>query len=229
MNPRLVHPPVRAGPGCRAAGAVRRAVAQDGNAGDGGPRDADRHHRQQRGDPLRIRPRVPRPHGAQGTQRRDRLAHAGRRRGDRAHPRVRIRGVVRAPLARRPPPPLDRRDRGRLLATGVRFRHRRRRRRATGIPRLRRRGRRRRGVRRRQSGVRPLRGGGPDRRCGDRDPPPGAVRPRRHPGRARRRDALGSRRALGGRLPLQLWHLLQPRRARAPGRDGAADLLESAG
>ncbi len=122
-------------------------------------RDADHHHRQQRVDPLRVRPRLPGPHGAARDANVDiDWRVAGRRRRDRAHSGVRVRGLVRAPLARGPSPPLDRaRSRPASPDPRPRRRHRRRRRGAAGVPRLERRRRRRRPVRRRQPGVRQAR------------------------------------------------------------------------
>ena len=172
--------------------------------------------------------RVPRAHGAAGPQRRRRLALAGRRRRDRPHPRLRVRRLVRAPLARRSAPALDRRDRGGLLAARsptapapATVAEARRAFLASDVG----------------AGVDIVFGGGSPEfvkyaaagrivDAGHRPAPPRAVRTGRHPGRARRRDLLGSRRALGRRVPVQLRHLLQPRRARPAGHRRAAHLLE---
>ena len=223
MSPRLLHPPGRGGAGARAAGAVRRAVAQDGDAGATAAHEtlivitanneairyefgrAFRAHMARKGRNVEIDWRS--PGGAAEIART--LASEFAASFER-HWREDLHRRWTAEIAAgfsQPAPDGATGDvadaRRAFLASDV------------------------------GAGVDVVFGGGSPEfvsyaaagrivDAGIVTPPPGAVRPRRHPGRARRRDVLGSRRALGGRLPLQLRHLLQPRRARAPGRRRAA-------
>ena len=178
-------------------------------------RDAGHHHRQQRIDPL------PNSGARSASTWRGRDATSTSTGARRAAP-------PRSPAPSPPSTPPRSSGTGATTCTGAgrprsrpasrspraRRRGRRRRGGAAGVPGVERRRGRRHRVRRRQPGVREVRGGRPDRRRGHRPAPPRAVRTGRHPGRARRRDLLGSRRPLGRRVPLQLRHLLQPRRAR---------------
>ena len=135
----------------------------------GRARDAGHRHRQQRIDPLRVRPRVPRAHGAARAQRRRRLALAGRRRRDRPHLASEYAASFERHWRAGSAPALDRpRSRPASRAAAPDGRGAATSRRRGGRSSRRTSGRRRHAVRRRQPRVREARRGGAARRRGDR-------------------------------------------------------------
>ena len=197
MNRAARHAPGARGAGRRAAGAVRRAFAKGGSRRTPSVAHETLVIITANNESIRYEfGRAFREHMARpGTQRRRRLALAGRRRRDRPHPRLRVRRLVRAALARGSAPALDRprsrpasrspvpdgaagdvaEARRAFLASNVGARRRHR-------------------VRRRQPGVREVRGGRADRRRGHRPAPPRAVRTRAasRPSSAARRSGIAT-------------------------------------